>query len=188
MPARAAGRAGEPVHAGEQSVVPGGRLHAAGLRDHAPGSVHPLRQRSLVRMGWGGLDELLYYRKEVKHVSVSLCVQKVLSAELLSHLTCMARLVSSFFERFDTVLAFNSMFACRIHDGPMHPLFQSENNQRTLVVHCVLVKLPKNYTGQFLQYAPDTSNKIQFHYRKYCVLYVETYKDTEDSSSQTCSL
>ncbi|KAI3358983.1 hypothetical protein L3Q82_015369, partial [Scortum barcoo] len=50
----AAGRPGEPVHAGEQSVVPGGRLHAAGLGDHAPGSVHPLRQRSLVRI-WGGL-------------------------------------------------------------------------------------------------------------------------------------
>lgn len=49
MSAGAAGRPGEPVHAGEQSVVPSGRLHAAGLRDHAARSVHPLRQRRVVR-------------------------------------------------------------------------------------------------------------------------------------------
>lgn len=42
------GPAGESVHAGEQPVVPGGWFHAAGLRDHAPGSVHTLCQRCLV--------------------------------------------------------------------------------------------------------------------------------------------
>lgn len=46
--AGAAGHPGEPVHAGEQPVVPSRRLHAAGLRDHAAGAVHALRQRSLV--------------------------------------------------------------------------------------------------------------------------------------------
>ncbi len=42
------GPAGESVHAGEQPVVSGRWFHAAGLRDHAPGSVHSLCQRRLV--------------------------------------------------------------------------------------------------------------------------------------------
>lgn len=54
MPAGAAGLPGEPVYAGEQPVVSRWRLHAAGLRDHAAGSFHPLRQRGLVRTGSGG--------------------------------------------------------------------------------------------------------------------------------------
>lgn len=55
MPAGAEGLPREPVHIGEQPVVSNRRLHAAGLRDHAPGSVHSLRQRRLVRTGgvWG---------------------------------------------------------------------------------------------------------------------------------------
>lgn len=40
---------GEPVLAGELAVVPGGGVHAAGLHHRPPGSVHALRQRSLVR-------------------------------------------------------------------------------------------------------------------------------------------
>lgn len=40
---------GEPVLTGELAVVPGGGVHAAGLHHRSPGSVHALRQRSLVR-------------------------------------------------------------------------------------------------------------------------------------------
>lgn len=40
---------GEPVLPGELAVVPGGGVHAAGLHHRPPGSVHALRQRSLVR-------------------------------------------------------------------------------------------------------------------------------------------
>lgn len=49
VPAGAPPHPGEPVHAGQQPLVPRGGLHAAGLGDHAPGAVHALRQRSLVR-------------------------------------------------------------------------------------------------------------------------------------------
>lgn len=43
MSARAQGHAGEPVHPGKQSVVSCWRLHAAGIRDNAPSSVHQMR-------------------------------------------------------------------------------------------------------------------------------------------------
>lgn len=45
------GSSGEPVHAGEQPLVSYWWFHAAGLRDHAPGPVHTLRQWSLVSVG-----------------------------------------------------------------------------------------------------------------------------------------
>lgn len=77
-----AGHPGEPVHAGQQSVVPSWRLHAARLRNYAPGPVHPLRQRSLVGTkrvtfftahivhGWLLLHNLLSYRCNLDFVGL----------------------------------------------------------------------------------------------------------------------
>lgn len=48
LPAGAATHLGKPVHVGQQPLVPCGGLHAARLRDHAPGIVHALCQWSLV--------------------------------------------------------------------------------------------------------------------------------------------
>lgn len=68
MPSGASPYPGEPVHAGQQPLVPCGWLHATRLRDHAPGAVHALCQRSLVSpivlSGLGGfhsgIERLLY--------------------------------------------------------------------------------------------------------------------------------
>ncbi|CAM5176737.1 unnamed protein product [Eretmochelys imbricata] len=48
LPAGAPPCAGEPLHPGQQPLVPHRRLHAAGLRGPSPGPVHALRQRGLV--------------------------------------------------------------------------------------------------------------------------------------------